>query len=301
VCSVIVSGTEIAPDQGVRMDLRLFFAVIWRFKWVTGAIALLGVALAVLAYGQPSFAHGSVTIKPRGTEVWQSQSEILVTQAGFPYGRAQQQYAPGSARTGTPAVPVGDLNYMATLAALYASLANGDVVQQDIHEQDPTGIVSAASIENTLEDIDLPLVQFTATAPTSAGASQLADVAATTLEKFVTNQQSSAGIAHNQRAELQLVQSGTVPTLVRGHKMTLSILILFAALAGASGLAFILESARPRTAPAVADDPAPAPASIAQTPPRALTSAGEPADWDDGVSQLETIEAKELAAVEHVE
>ena len=277
------------------MDLRLFLAVIGRFRRLVAAITLLGVVLAVLAYGQPSFSHG-FSLKPRGAEIWQSQSELLVTQADDPYGRAQQQYAPGSYKTQQPAVAVGDLSYMASIASLDAELANGDAVQHRIHQLDPGGTVSAASIENNHELIDLPLVQFTVTAPTSAGASRLARTSAATLQKYVIEQQASANIPVKQRAELVVLQDRTPPKLVHGHKLTLPLLVLFAALAAAVGLAFILENARPRTAVwkerALERVPPPA-----HSPRQVLGNDADPRrEWDERVGTLERPGPKELTA-----
>ena len=90
---------------------------------------MLAVVLSVLSYGTPGLEGGKPTIIPRGSEVWQGEAELLISQEGFPYGRAVQQVEPGKG-TRFPLETIGDFNYMASLSSVYAALANGNSVQQ---------------------------------------------------------------------------------------------------------------------------------------------------------------------------
>jgi hypothetical protein len=239
------------------MDVRLFCAVLWRFKRLVIGGSFLAAVLAVLAYGSPTLSHGKPTIIPRGGESWQSVAELLITQASFPYGRAAQQYTPGSPKTNTPSVPVGDQQYMSGLAPVYAALANGNAVKTLIHQAAPVpGTVVATELTNAATSQPLPFVDLTATAPTSGAAARLASAAAAVLGNYVGKQQTAAGIAPNDRIQLQVVQNGLRPQLVSGHKPTIPVLVFVAVLGAAIALALTLESVWPRTAAALGRVPA---------------------------------------------
>ena len=77
------------------MDFKLFFAVVKRYKRVVISGTVLAVVLSVLSYGTPGLKGGKPTIIPRGSEVWQGDAEVLISEEGFPYGRAVTQVIPG--------------------------------------------------------------------------------------------------------------------------------------------------------------------------------------------------------------
>ncbi len=68
------------------MDLSLFFSVLRRYKRVLLGGFVLATVLAILSYGQPTFSHGKPILVPRGPEVWQSQSQLLIAYQNDPYG-----------------------------------------------------------------------------------------------------------------------------------------------------------------------------------------------------------------------
>ena len=213
------------------MDLNLFFAVLWRSKWTLLAGVLAGAVLALLAYGTPGFSGGKPSIKPRSAEVWQSESQLLIAQAGFPYRQA--------AEVGEPARQMG------SLSPVYAGLANGNIVQDQIRSQlGPEGTVKAS------EDIDLaassflPFVDFTATAPSPQRAARLAHGAAVIFQNFVAHQQAASGVPVSRRIQLEIVESGANPKLSEGHKITIPVLVLMAFLVGTVSLIFVKENLR---------------------------------------------------------
>ena len=95
------------------MDLKRFFGILHRHKLLIIGGTLLAAVAAVLAYTK---------LAP---EVWQSQSQLLITQGHDPYGAAAQPVSPNSGN---------GVSYMASLAPIYAALANGDEVQGEIPE-----------------------------------------------------------------------------------------------------------------------------------------------------------------------
>jgi capsular polysaccharide biosynthesis protein len=217
------------------MDFDLFLAVLWRSRRLLLGGLGLGVVLAVLAYAQPGFSGGMPTLKPRGSEVWQSESQLLIAQAGFPYRQAPE--------AGEPARSVG------ALSPIYANLANSGVVQAEIHKQlGTTGTVKAA------EDVDLaaasflPFVNFTATAPTKEQATKLARGAASIFEAYVAHEQELNGVPQDKRIQLTAVQSGVNTKLSEGHKLSIPLLVFFVVLIATVSLIFLKENLKPRVA-----------------------------------------------------
>lgn len=210
------------------MDLSLFLAVLWRSKRLVFGGLLLGVILAVLAYGQPSFAGGKPTLVPRGAEVWQSESQLLIAQAGFPYGET------------TTTTPSTSLN---TLSPVYANVANGNLIQAEIRQQLGTvGTVKAVEVIDAAASTNLPFVTFLASAPTGSLATKLAAGAAVIFQNYVTRQQASSKIPHDRRVQLSIVESGTKPKLVEGHKLSIPILVFLAVMLSAVSLVFLREN-----------------------------------------------------------
>ncbi len=232
------------------MDLSLFFAVLWRSKRLLIAAVVLAAALAVLAYGQPSFSGGKPSLKPRGTEVWQSESQLLIAQAGFPYRQ--------SAEASEPARSMG------SLSPIYANLANGGLVQAEIRQQlGSTGAVKAQEDVDLAASTFLPFVTFVATAPTPAVATRLANGAASIFKAFVARQQAATGVPPARRIQLAVVEPGTNAKLVEGHKLSIPILVFLAIMIGAIALVLIRENVRLHAADALgrvpSDLPSPEP------------------------------------------
>ena len=168
------------------MDFKLFLGVVKRYKRMVIAGAVLAVVLSVLSYGTPSLKGGKPTIVPRGAEIWQGEAELLISQAGFPYGRAVHAGRhPG--RASTPSQPIGDYNYMASLSSVYAALANGNSVQHQAATEarvplcplttGPCGSLKAAEVDDISDrGSPLPLLTVTSSAPTAADAAKLATI-----------------------------------------------------------------------------------------------------------------------------
>jgi hypothetical protein len=210
------------------MDLNLFFALLWRSKRLVLGGLLLAAALAVLAYGEPSFSGGKPKLVPRGTEVWQSESQLLIAQDGFPYGE-----------TTSPSVS------LATLSPVYANVANGDLVQSEIRQQLGTvGTVKAAEVIDAAASTNLPFVTFVASAPTASLATKLAAGAAVIFQAYVQRQQASSKIPRGRRVQLSIVESGTKPKLVEGHKLSIPILVFLAVMLSVITLVFLRENVR---------------------------------------------------------
>jgi hypothetical protein len=217
------------------MDLSLFFAVVWRSKRLLLAGVALGAVLALLAYGQPTLSGGKPTLKPRGSEVWQSESQLLIAQAGFPYRQAPEATEPARSLGG--------------LSPIYANLANGGLVQGEIlRKLGPIGSVKATEDVDVAAATFLPFVTFTASAPTAAAATRLARGSAQIFEKFVERQQAANGIPAERRIKLTAVEAGFNTKLVEGHKLSIPLLVFFAVLIATISAIFLKQNLRQREA-----------------------------------------------------
>ena len=144
---------------------------------------MLAVVLAIFAYGQPTFSHGKLGIVPGGTEVWQTQSQLPITQQNDPYGNAVQGLTLDNPKpkSHNPPLQLGGVGYMESLAPIYAAIANGDLVQRQVRRISRTASVVATSVPDPTSGGTLPLVQLTVTASSRALGQRLARLAAADL------------------------------------------------------------------------------------------------------------------------
>ena len=241
------------------MDIKLFVAVVKRYRRMVIGGTLLAVVLAVLSYGTPGLKGGKPTIIPRGAEVWQGNAVVLISQAGFPYDRAVQQVIPGKGIS-IPAQTIGDLSYMSNLSSVYAAMANSDSVLHEVETEahvpvcsvtttataPPTadasagcGSVVASSLQQQGTGSPLPLITLTSSAPTASEAARLASTTIAVLRSKITQEQAAADTPVEQRVELQTVNDGSPATLSEGHSTSLPMLVLFAVVSASIALAFI--------------------------------------------------------------
>jgi hypothetical protein len=237
------------------MDAGLFFAVLWRSKRLVLAGALLGVVLAALSYGQPAISHGRPTLAPHGAEVWQSESQLLITQTGFPYGRAGYS----------------SLSLLAGLSPVYAGLANGNAVLTRIGP--PLGAGESVQFTESLDPatgVGLPFVDLVATAPTRNDAKALSRRSALTLQSYVAELQTAAKIPAKQRVQLPIVKSEANTKLVKGHKLSIPILVFMAVLIATISLVFLRVNLLPRIATELRSTPS----DVDSPEPHARTAPG---------------------------
>jgi capsular polysaccharide biosynthesis protein len=245
------------------MDLSLFLAVLWRSRRLMIVGVVLAAVLAVLAYGRPGISGGKPTLKPRGAEVWQSESQLLIAQAGFPYRQSAEATEPARS--------------MGSLSPIYANLANGGLVQAEIRRQfGPTGSVKAQEDVDLAAATFLPFVTFTATAPAPGEATRLANGAASVFKAFVARQQAATGVPAARRIQLAVVEPGTNAKLVEGHKLSIPILVFVAILIGTIALILIRENLRLHAAAALGRVPSdiPSPEPLAEVAPVPLHARG---------------------------
>jgi hypothetical protein len=223
------------------MDLQLFWGVVKRYKRVALGGTLLALALAVLSYGTPSFSHGKPTLVPRQPPTYQSQVQLLITQAG-----GASYYS-----TSAKAVQSAGYGYLAALSPVYAGIASGNTVQDAVRATKLPGKVTAQEGLDTQTGDYTPFVTLTATGPTPQDAAALGKVATASLQNYVSGMQASAGVESSARITLQVLANGLPPVVASGSKKTIPILVLIASLGALVALLFALENRDHATAVAL--------------------------------------------------
>ena len=124
------------------MDLGLYASVLWRFRWIVILGMLLAVVLTVLSVAKVT----SDGLEYRKAETWQAQTTLLLTQPGFPEGRA---LFPNSETQGERSkYSYSDPNRFVSLTALYSQFAQSDEVRAFVRREGapPGSTVSAAPV-----------------------------------------------------------------------------------------------------------------------------------------------------------
>jgi capsular polysaccharide biosynthesis protein len=93
--------------------------------------------------------------------------------------------------------------------------------------------------------ITLPLIDVTATAGSEEAAIALAQRAANALDRYVEQQQLSNKVPASDRVVLQKVLRAEEAELTKPRPKTIPVVVFLVVMAGAIGLAFLLENLRP--------------------------------------------------------
>jgi hypothetical protein len=229
------------------MDLSLLARVLWRFKWVTVTGFVLACFLALMSTARISFAGGTPKLKFRNPVIYSSQARLLVTQAGFPWGRV---VLPGLDSSGAPSSSSSSSTYadpsrFSDLAGFYSALVNGDQIQrQVVHPKLQQALAAQAEVDPESNSV-LPIVDFTSLAPSPQSAVQVAAAGMAALRTLVATQQTQAAIPHDQRVLLETLEQPTKAKVAVPHKKTVPIVVFMTIILATIGLVLALENLRP--------------------------------------------------------
>ncbi len=223
------------------MDFALYLRVLWRFRLLVLLGLMLALILAILSIVRVS--EDGLTY--RQSEMWSSNTRLLVTQSGFPEGRLYGQTATPGDETGEPVVDPGRFN---NLAVLYSELAVSDAVRGLMRR---TGPISGRFIANPVIAggefrVQLPMIDITAIATTPLAAIQLAERSANALKTYIAIQQRASHVPVADRAVIIPVVRPTQAELFQPRSKTMAIVVFLAVMFVTVGLAFLLENLRPR-------------------------------------------------------
>jgi hypothetical protein len=232
-------------------------SVLRRWRVIVAIGLLLGIALAILA----SFRVTSSGLEWRKPVTYSSSSVLLVTQVGFPWGRAIVPQADGNDATRTPdaiaaAGPqFADPSRYVSLATIYSFMVRSQPVLDLVPSKPTSDHVAAQPFrDNGGNGSSLPLVGVTVTAPSAAGAVKLNQDVLTALKTYVKNQQDDTQTPRRDRAAIQVFNPAGAAVIAEGHKLTKSVLALLLCTFGAVALAYVLENLRLSKARQAFDD-----------------------------------------------
>lgn len=212
-----------------------------------GAGFLLGLVLAVLS----AYSIGIGGIEPRQAESWISEGRLLVTQAGFPEGRAVFPVEEGQAVAEdgtTPLVPrFADPGRLADAATLLALLIDGDGVNKILlQDGPPVGELFAEAETLSSKGPSLPIIRITGASVTADRATVTAQRGMRAFTEFVQAEQERGQIPERQRLQLKVLREPVGATLLAGRSLTSPIVLFAGVLIGSLILAMGLENLRSR-------------------------------------------------------
>jgi hypothetical protein len=231
------------------MNLARHAAVLWRFRRITAAGLLLGVFLAVFA----SYNITPSGLKPRGASTYTSQSQLLVTQAGFPEGRVVLPVAPpyGTTNEEQPEVDpdrleFADPNRFMYAADLYTKLIVSDEVLSRIPEHPAPSQIVASPLPGVSGAPILPIIQLDTIAGSPAAATQLNHNAAKALRGLLEERSEKNDISSAQQIQISTLVAPSPGVLATGPSYTASILAFLLCLIGTVAVTHLLENLRNR-------------------------------------------------------
>jgi hypothetical protein len=235
------------------MDLARFLQVAWRYKLLLGLGLGLATVVAVLSFARFDPGAGIPPLEPRENDTWLSASTLLVTQDGFPWGRAildeTVPLAGSQDDTGKPeTVPrFSDPGRYSGLASLYAELAKADEVQAEVaKDAKPGQYYEAMVVQQPGTSSALPMIYIKGYGPSPESAIDVAGRASKAFIDYIEKEQRRNDISSEKRVEVVVTKEATTPEIfekrsfVRPIMMFLLISMVFLA------LAFALENLRSR-------------------------------------------------------
>lgn len=236
------------------MDIAAFLRVLWRFRFLVVAGAVLAGLAAFLSIARVDFAGGSPQVSYRAQEQWISSSTVLVTQDGFPWGRAiLDEVVPLNTPGETPSyIPrYGDAARYSGLAALYAELAKSDEVRRNVLRGSTEGqSYDAQVVESPESGSALPLIYMIGYGPTPETAVDVANRATNAFRRFLEGEQARNGIPARKRVDVVVTQEAATAQIHEGRSLARPIFLFLLVSMVFVALSFVLENLKPSSRPA---------------------------------------------------
>jgi hypothetical protein len=229
------------------MNLARHAAVLWRFRRITAVGLLLGILLAVYA----SYDISPSGLKKRGTPTYTSQSQLMVTQAGFPEGRTVLPVAPLGGTTEEPKIDpnrleFADPNRFMALADLYTKLMVSDEVRALIPEHPSPAQIVASPLPAVSGAPILPIIQLDTLSTSPEGALRLNLNTAKALRELLAQRQKKNDITPAQSVQITTLNAPKLGALTTGSSYTASILAFLLCIVGTVAVTHLLENLRNR-------------------------------------------------------
>jgi hypothetical protein len=230
------------------MDLGLYASVLWRFRWIVLLGTLLAVVLTLLTVAKVT----SDGLAYRKAETWQAQTTLLLTQPGFPEGRAlfPDPEAKGEERS---KYSYTDPSRFASLTALYSQFAQSDEVRALVRREGapPGSSVSAAPVipEGPNTYALLPVIALFGKAQSRGDAVETTRLGTEAFMAFLDRKAREAEIPDSQRVQVEVLARPRGAVVIEPRKKTLPIVVFLTVITGTVGLVFVLENLRSRVRP----------------------------------------------------
>ena len=238
------------------MNIRLYMQVLknhWLLLTVGCLVAILLTAATAVSVSVSPFKL-SWKLKP----TYGVSSIMLVTQPGFPVGRANIVVANGAPTTAANAIisQYADPSRYDYLAGLYAQLATSGLIvnpvlgktgsQQNgllyLDHGKTVGSFTATQLSSAAAATTLPFVEIDAQANSIPQAEEIGTKVTDSLIHYVNSSESAAGITGAQRVVMDVVQQPNLPHEVKGRGIVLPLAVFVLCIFAFVALAFLLEN-----------------------------------------------------------
>lgn len=226
------------------MDIRHHLRIIWRWRAALALGLILGTVMAVLV---------SFKVSPSGVE-WRSQatftstSRTIVTQRGFPFGRAALPMPSPTElppRDGRSAPRFAPSERMTELAVVYSYIAKSDQVKRLITPVPVDEQINVAAVSHPSTGDPLPLMEIATTATSAHGARALNRAVIDALKEYLRRHGQANGVPADELVTLDVLNSPHPGILVGGRTPTLSVVLWLLVLAVTLVAVYVLENLYP--------------------------------------------------------
>jgi hypothetical protein len=240
------------------MDLRRFIAVVWRFRLLLASGLVLAVVLATLTMVRVVVDGGTPKLEHRQSNTWLSASTLLVTQSGFPWGRAiLDETIKGTDGAGEPGeiARFADPGRYSGLAALYSRLAKADEVLLEVQRGSRPGqYYDTEVVKDANSQAVLPMIYIKGYGRTPEAAEEVADRASLVFRRYLRKLQNESRIVPDKRVVVSVTQKAGATVLFDKRSTVRPIMLFLLVMLAFLALAFTLENLRPREPRRAQDD-----------------------------------------------
>jgi hypothetical protein len=262
------------------MDLKLYFRVIARFKYLVIAGLALACVLAFFSVVHVSFANGFKVSYRQGQTYISEEQLYLNTAGGVPFRTTTAKTDPKTGQVYYPPnlVPPSAL---ANTAILYAQLVNSDLLKPVLGNLPGTYFAyPLATRANT--PVNLPFVAIDGYGSTPKTAIEVANRVSNAFRTYVAQNQRTQNVPTQQRVILAVIKDATSASVFKSRHFTVPIIVFLVTIIATLGFAFLLENLRPRQAFARDRSKSTADNEPRLAPPPAAPAIAATVNQDDG-------------------
>ena len=225
------------------MDIRFHLGILWRWKWVLAGGLVLATAAAFLSTFKPS----SSGVEWRAEPTYQSFARVMVTQPGFPLGRAT---LPGADPTTQLELPKPKERFapperFTGLAEMYAYVASSAQIRDLITPKPLEDQISVVPALGSQGDA-LPLLEVTTTGKTPKASEKVSAAVISALRKYLTTNGRRSNVPTDQQVHLVVLNPPKAGELIAGRSPTMVVMVWLLGAVLTFALVYVLENLYPR-------------------------------------------------------